>query len=150
AGNDRIRLLAVPKASDTVAGDEFAEPVQWQPVAPDSVRDFSAACYYFARELQQTVDVPMGLVSAAWGGSRIQAWNSGGALRTIDGYREPLDILALYDDDPVAAAARWGEWWAKWWRARDAVAAGDEPWRADHATGDDWHDAPTELGSWEQ
>ena len=150
AGNDRIHLLTVPKAGSAVARDRFAEPVRWQPVAADSVRDFSAACYFFARELQKTVDVPMGLVSAAWGGSRIQAWISGDALRATAGYRDRLEVLALYADDPVAAASRWGESWMDWWRARDGVVAGDEPWRADYAPGDDWHDAPSQLGSWEQ
>ncbi|PSD48290.1 9-O-acetylesterase, partial [Stenotrophomonas maltophilia] len=30
------------------------------------MRDFSAACFYFARELQRTAAVPMGLIQAAW------------------------------------------------------------------------------------
>ena len=84
AGNDRIRLLAVPQSGSVEPQATFSSPVQWRPVDPESVRDFSAACYYFARELQKSVDVPMGLVSAAWGGSRIQAWTSAPALRATD------------------------------------------------------------------
>lgn len=150
ADNDRIRLLTVPKAGAAVPREQFAAPVRWQPVTPDSVCDFSAACYYFARELQETVDVPMGLVSAAWGGSRIQAWTSGEALGATDRYGDQLQVLAQYAGDPVAAAGRWGELWADWWRTRAGVAAGDAPWHADGAPGGDWRAAPSQLGPWEQ
>ncbi|MDH5822534.1 sialate O-acetylesterase [Luteimonas sp. RD2P54] len=150
AGNDRIRLLTVPKAGAPLPQDGFAEPVRWRPVGADSVRDFSAACYFFARELQRTVDVPMGLVSAAWGGSRIQAWTSAPALRAAGGQDGVLAALAQYAVDPVAAAGRWGELWAEWWAAREGTAAGDEPWRTDPAPGGDWRPAPPALGPWEQ
>src|SRR5690606_39569845 len=61
------------------------------------------SCYFFARELQKQVDVPMGLVEAAWGGSRIQAWTSGPALRALGGYEAELDVLARYAAAPVEA-----------------------------------------------
>ncbi|NZA25110.1 9-O-acetylesterase [Luteimonas sp. SJ-92] len=150
AGNDRIRLLTVPKAGAALPQDDFAEPVRWRPVDADAVRDFSAACYFFARELQRSIDVPMGLVSAAWGGSRIQAWTSGAALRAAGGHEDELAALRQYAADPVAAGARWGELWGQWWRGREGAAAGDEPWRADYAPGRDWRPAPPELGPWEQ
>ena len=73
------------QASAVTPQAQFHGPVRWQPATPDSVRDFSAACFYFARELQKTVDVPMGLVQAAWGGSRIEAWTRAAALRAGGG-----------------------------------------------------------------
>ncbi|MFT4249072.1 MAG: sialate O-acetylesterase, partial [Pseudomonas sp.] len=116
AGNDRIRLLSVPQAAQPAPQADFAAPVQWRPASAQSVGDFSAACYYFARELQRDVDVPMGLIAAALGGSRIEAWLSAGALRGAGDFGDALDILALYARDPQAANARWGEHWAAWWR----------------------------------
>lgn len=150
ADSGTIRVLAVPKAGSPVALDTFPEPTRWQKTTPDTVRDFSAACYYFARELQKTVDVPMGLISAAWGGSRIQAWTSADALRATGDYDDELDVLALYADDPVAAVARWGEIWTGWWRGRSDVAAGDEPWNPADVPDADWRVAPRELGAWER
>ena len=41
---------------------------------PRPREDFSAVCYYFARELQKTVDVPQGLINSSWGGTRIETW----------------------------------------------------------------------------
>jgi len=149
ADNDRIRLFTVPQVAEVVPAATFSQPVQWQPVNSDSVRDFSAACYYFARELQKTVDVPMGLVNAAWGGSRIQAWIGGEALRKLGGYDAELDVLARYAQDPVAAVGDWGQLWQRWWSSAPGVAAGDQPW-AEGAPMGDWRDAPAQLGAWER
>ena len=149
ANNDRIRLLKVGLKESVAPREHFPMPVQWQKTTPENVPEFSAACYYFARELQKSVDVPMGLVNASWGGSRIETWLSADALRKIGGYDDALDVLAQYTTDPVAAAASWGEVWAKWWRDRPGVAAGDEPWKPGNAVGT-WRAAPKQLGAWEQ
>ena len=149
AGNDRIRMFTVPQVSDVVPRAEFSEPVEWQPVTPETVREFSAACYFYARELQKQVDVPMGLIDASWGGSRIQAWTSGEALRALGDYDAELDVLGRYADDPVSAVADWGALWQDWWSARDGVEPGDRPWAADEAAGA-WRDAPEQLGAWER
>ncbi|MDR7191380.1 sialate O-acetylesterase [Luteimonas terrae] len=149
ADSDTIRLLTVPQAGHPAPQARFGAKTLWHTVTPDSIRDFSAACYYFARELQKTVEVPMGLVNAAWGGSRIQAWTSAEALRAGGGYDAELDVLALYATDPVAALARWGQVWTGWWQQRPGIANDDRPWEG-NADGDDWRAAPPELGAWER
>ncbi|MGY1408915.1 sialate O-acetylesterase [Luteimonas sp. A611] len=148
AGNDRIRLLTVPQVSDVTPQPTFSEDVRWEPVNPESVREFSAACYFFARELQKTVDVPMGLIDASWGGSRIQAWTSGEALRTLKTYDGELDVLERYADDPVAAVGEWGALWQRWWAQQPANGEGDRPWEGGAAG--DWRAAPAQLGAWER
>ena len=95
---------------------------------PATVPDFSAACFYFARELRKTVDVPMGLIVAAWGGSRIQTWMSEAALRAAQGNNDALDVLALYTQRPAAAHARWGEMWEAWWLQRTHGRREAAPW----------------------
>ena len=148
AAHPRIRLFTVPQAGAVTPQAQFGGPVRWQPATPDSVRDFSAACFYFARELQKTVDVPMGLIQAAWGGSRIEAWTSAAALRAGGGSDEALDVLALYATDTPAALARWGRHWEHWWTTRQGATPGDMPWRAD-APDTGWRTAPAALGAWE-
>ncbi|WP_152541012.1 sialate O-acetylesterase [Luteimonas huabeiensis] len=143
-----IRLLTVPKAGSPLPQARFGLPAAWQAATPETVRDFSAACFYFARELRKTLDVPMGLIDASWGGSRIQAWTSAEALRAGGHADEDLDVLALYAKDPARAAARWGERWAAWWARAPGVAAGDRPW--DGTPHGDWRQAPRELGAWER
>ncbi len=148
AGNDRIRLLRVPQAGMPAPRRDFAGPVRWQPATPANVPEFSAACYYFARELQKDVDVPMGLINASLGGSRIEAWLSAGALRGAGDYGDALDVLAQYAHAPQAASARWGELWDAWWNAQPGVAAGDRPWLPQAAAAG-WRAAPPQLGNYQ-
>lgn len=150
AANDRIRLLTVPQTGSVTPLQTFATPTRWQPTNSDTLRDFSATCFYFARELQKSVDVPMGLISAAWGGSRIQAWTSGQGLRTTGMSNAELDVLDEYARDPVAAVGQWGELWSKWWRGRADAKPGDDPWSADYVPGKAWREAPRALGAWER
>ena len=149
AADPAIRLFVVPQASAVTPQPRFAGEVRWQAASPDSARDFSAACLYFARELRKTVDVPMGLIQAAWGGSRIEAWTSAAALRSGGDLDEALDVLSLHASDTSASVARWGRHWEQWWTRRPGATPDDRPWRAD-APGAGWRAAPPALGAWER
>jgi sialate O-acetylesterase len=46
----------------------------WQPATPQTVGGFTAAGYFFAREIAKNLDVPVGLLGANWGGTRIEPW----------------------------------------------------------------------------
>lgn len=64
----------------TIARKESFEPTEdladgrWQACTPQSVRWLSAAGYYFARQLQAELDVPVGLIVDSYGGSPLQSW----------------------------------------------------------------------------
>ena len=149
AGDDSVRCVIVRGAGDEAfaAGGDIEEFPAFR-FEPDTVRDFSAACFYFARELQKTVDVPMGLIQAAWGGSRIEAWTSTDALRMQGGMGPALDVLALSARDPAAANTRWGQHWQHWWTTREGAAA-DTPWQPG-TDSSGWQRAPATLGAWER
>ncbi len=149
ARHDDIRLLSIKQEYSPVPHRQFATTPRWQPANTDSVRDFSAACYYFARELQQQVDVPMGLINASWGGSRIQAWLSAEALAKAGLYADEEAVLARYAKAPLEAANQWGAIWEGWWRKQPGIASGDAPWSADAAPQGTWAPAPAALGAWE-
>ena len=51
-------------------------PGQWRVCSPQTVADFSALGYFFARDLHQQLGVPVGILSAAVGGTPIEAWTS--------------------------------------------------------------------------
>ena len=145
AANDSIRLLTIEDASSATPLRDIAQAVQWQPASPKSAANFSATCFYFARELQKTVHVPLGLISAAWGGSKIRTWISEPALRRMGGYDPQLAILDLYAKSPESAAPPFGAMWEAWWDSRNP--GGAKPWSAAFdATG--WPQAPT-LGFWD-
>lgn len=46
----------------------------WKKATPETVPNFSAVAYYFAKKIQEEMKVPVGLVYAAWGGTPAEAW----------------------------------------------------------------------------
>ncbi len=76
----RIRIMRIKHAySEYPLTDAVAEQ-HWAEVSPDSVSDFSAVAYYFAREIHQKEKVPVGIIESDWGGTVAEAWTSMDAL----------------------------------------------------------------------
>jgi sialate O-acetylesterase len=143
--NDRIRMLTVQHAASPAARTDFQNPVQWQSAAPGTVPEWSATCFYFARELQKSVPVPIGLVHSSWGGSNIRPWLSAAALREAH-YGAGIDLLSLYAKDPRAAQAAFGQQWEQWWRDKTGQKPGTEPWSAGDRSS--WTRTPPQVGDW--
>jgi len=146
AVNDRMRLLTVPHVDRTEPANDLPAGAAWQVASPQTVRNFSAACYYFARELQQTVTVPMGLINASWGGSAAETWVSESGLRAAAGFGERLDLLRLYVQDDAAANQRLGRMWEDWWRGH--APKGLEPWQPGPAGTGEWTALPEPMRNW--
>jgi sialate O-acetylesterase len=149
SANDAIRMITIALTSELTPQEEFAAPGQWQVAAPATVPDFSAACFYFARELQKSVAVPFGLINSSWGGSRLEAWMSRQALRAAGGYDAALDVLDRRTTDAPAAAARWGSIWESWWHSQPQTHGMTDPWST-APMGPQWRAAPRELVPWEK
>ncbi len=83
----QIRLFTVPRRG----ADEPETDVEgsWAICSPETAADFSAVGYYFGRDLQQTLDVPVGLISSNVGGTPAEAWTSRETLLDTEG----LDVL---------------------------------------------------------
>jgi sialate O-acetylesterase len=146
--NDTIRMITVEHASSAAPQTDFASPVAWQSATPETVPAWSAACFFFARELQKTVRVPLGLVHASWGGSNIRPWMSAAALHANGGYESALGLLTLHATDPVAAQSQFGREWEQWWRGKTGDRVGAEPWSAGKGAAPGWRPAPAKLGDW--
>jgi sialate O-acetylesterase len=58
----------------------------WTVCSPDSVPTFSAVGYYFARKLHQELNVPVGIMSTNWGGTRAEAWTSKATLESDEAF----------------------------------------------------------------
>lgn len=57
---------------------------EWKASSPETVGDFTAVGYFFAREIHKKLNVPVGLVHSSWGGSQIESWISKDAMFTSD------------------------------------------------------------------
>jgi sialate O-acetylesterase len=139
--NDRIRVLTVAHATSPEPLTHFQESVAWAAAGPESIGNFSAVCYYFARELQKSVAVPIGLIHSSWGGSRIEPWISEAGLRRVGGFDAALELLQVYARDPKAGNDRLGEIWEHWWHEH----ASSTPWTE---SGADWREVPLPMRDW--
>lgn len=72
ANYPQIRLISVPQVGTQEAQDDFNG--QWAECTPETIQDFSAVGYFFGRRLHMAMDVPIGLIDNAWGGSAADAW----------------------------------------------------------------------------
>lgn len=68
---------------------DFYRPTQWQACDEVNVRGFSAVAYHFGRMLRERLDVPIGLICNAIGGSPTEAWIDRQSLE--EGYPEILE-----------------------------------------------------------
>ena len=86
ANNDQIRLFDMKarwrtdevewEASvlDSLNHLQYYTDAEWQVCAPESADRFSAIAYYFGKKLQDSLQVPVGLICNAIGGSPAEAW----------------------------------------------------------------------------
>jgi sialate O-acetylesterase len=88
-----IRLMTLPRRPSAVPEYDFqprTEPRgkdgamvtfgKWQVCEPDTALEFSAVAYYFGRDLEKALKVPVGLIATNWGGTLCEAWTSLEAL----------------------------------------------------------------------
>ena len=97
-----IRLIDV---NDTIAlvPQEDIRTKGWRVCSPQTVGDFSAVAFFFARGLYQQYRVPIGLVTADWGGTPIESWMSLPALKTFPEFVPKVKAL---ESNPTGDKAR--------------------------------------------
>ncbi|WP_315817709.1 sialate O-acetylesterase [Paraflavitalea speifideaquila] len=90
-----IRHIKVPNTiatsplKDLTGGD-------WKVCSPQTVADFTAVGYFFARDLYQQLKVPIGLINTSWGGTMVETWASKEAFENSEEFK------TLFGNMPVA------------------------------------------------
>jgi sialate O-acetylesterase len=92
-----IRFFHVPRKISTQPLDDME--AEWKVCLPETARDFSAVAYYFGRELHQKLDVPVGLISTHWGGTRIEPWTPVEGFSSVPELLEVLDQIRSADEE---------------------------------------------------
>jgi len=96
ANHPNIRIFHVQKI-----GAEYPQQTcnaTWTVCTPETMRSTSAIGYFFARELQQKLNVPVGIIVSAWGGTPAEVWIEKSRI----------------ENDPVLNKAKYNEhfdWW---------------------------------------
>ncbi|MDR1338962.1 MAG: sialate O-acetylesterase [Prevotellaceae bacterium] len=79
--NFGIRCFTVQKTSKAAPQDDCSGT--WEVASAQTVPNFTATGYFFGRMLNQSLNVPVGLIHTSWGGSRIEAWMTPESLKDI-------------------------------------------------------------------
>lgn len=102
SSNPNIRLYNVPRNSRTEPKDN-SKPFAWWAAEPEAVSNFSATGYYFGRQLNEMLHVPIGLINCSYGGSTIEAWMDAETLRQFAGVTIPpkTDSIKVVNRTPT-------------------------------------------------
>lgn len=95
SANDRIRLFQV---KNTTAAKPLTRCLGiWKKAEPASVASFSAAGYFFAKRIEEILQVPVGVIESAWGGTVAEAWTPEATLKS--GFPECYDGSIIYANE---------------------------------------------------
>ncbi len=94
AHNPDIRLLQVRKKTAFTPQEDVETNMGGWVEAASNTMDFSAIAYLFAKELRDSLKVPVGVIDATWGGTPAEAWTGYEALKSVPGFETELATLA--------------------------------------------------------
>ncbi len=114
SANPYLRLFTVPKLKANEPGSDVRS--NWLESGPTTSSNFSAVAYYFGRDLQKALGVPVGLIHTSWGGSPAEVWMSREVLEGSPQYKSEIvdaypaavkryeDALAAYEKQAAELA----------------------------------------------
>ena len=93
-----VRSVKIP--SVMAATPQNDAQCEWRVCSPKTVGDFSATGYFFARTVHQALDIPIGLIEANKGGSRVESWLT----------KENLEKYTNDPTDSVEICKKWAQY----------------------------------------
>jgi sialate O-acetylesterase len=80
----------------------------WKAATPETVPDYSAVAFFFARKLHLELGIPVGVIKSAWGGKPVETFTSRDALNTLPSTKALVDAMlkeeSTYDQAKADAA----------------------------------------------
>ena len=133
-----IRLFNVPNAmapktpSERLPADnpKVANMNVWLPASPATAGEFSAVAYFFARDLHRSLNVPIGIIANAVGGSPIEAWISHDAYMADPDFKavaQYYDGLANYVENTAAGKKEFADLSAQYDARQAQLRAAGKP-----------------------
>jgi sialate O-acetylesterase len=147
SANPAIRVFTVGMRHSDQPLDDCSG--KWEIASPQTTAKFTAAGYFFARDLNRELHVPVGIIHSSWGGTRAEPWIS------LSGFDQDPDLSQLAKEETQvfaghpAALKQYDEAVTQWAQAHgynDPGDAGEQKgFAAPNANTDDWSPAP--IGS---
>ncbi|WP_222868009.1 sialate O-acetylesterase [Saccharophagus sp. K07] len=136
----QVRQFSVPLIYSVDKVKEDYEQGSWKPAVPENLPEFSAVGFFFAEEIHQHTQVPIGILSIAVGGSPAQAWISEEALQKYPHYlaeanlfKDPDYLQKTIEKDKSSSDA-----WYKKSQDEDLGLKGEKAWHSVGTNTEDW------------
>lgn len=91
-----IHFVKIPSVMSMTPLDDA--DCQWNTITPETVGECSATGYFFAQAVNKALDIPVGLILANKGGTRVESWLDKDNLKTYT--KEPLDSMQMVKKFP--------------------------------------------------
>lgn len=98
--NPNIRLFEVPKTTSLHPQDNVE--AKWVVCDSNTIKGFSAVGYFFGKRLTDSLNVPVGLINASWGGTPAEVWTPAEKIENAP------DLLAA--TDKLNKTSSWWPW----------------------------------------
>ena len=100
ADNQKLRLFQVQHAVSDTPLTDCTGP--WKVSSPESAFTFSAVAFQYGMLLQEILKVPVGIIEADWGGTRIESWMPNSALAHFPAVKLPAPNSQIGPYQPTA------------------------------------------------
>jgi sialate O-acetylesterase len=138
--NPLIRQFSVPQEWDFSGPRQRLSGGSWTAACAETLDEFSAAAWFFARQIFETCNYPIGIILAAWGGTPVEAWMSADALAA---FPEKIAIGKKYADSAFCdALIRKRETLVETWN--------NELTAADSGLTQAWQKPQTDICAWDE
>jgi sialate O-acetylesterase len=100
-----IRQFKVARKASAAPADDATG--DWRECSPETVGEFTAVGYFFARDLVDRLNVPIGLINCTWASTPLEAWMSPDSLAAFAGFSNghPVPGAAPATEDPWVPAS---------------------------------------------
>ncbi len=138
AANPRIRHFKVARNTYFNKNEEVVSAQGWEAANAQTVLQFTAVGWFFARELESRIGVPIGLINCSYGGTPAEGWMHEDELKDFPAYRERA--LPFRDTGLVAQIVRRDKQLSDGWLKNIQAL--------DDARAKGWHQASDDLSGW--
>ncbi|UUF15317.1 MULTISPECIES: sialate O-acetylesterase [Flavobacterium] len=75
---------------------------KWEIANKETVGNFTAVGYYFARKLYAELKIPIGIINTSWGGTNVETWTSREAFQKSDDFKSMIAEVPSLNVDSIS------------------------------------------------
>ncbi|ADB37131.1 sialate O-acetylesterase [Spirosoma linguale] len=146
ANYPNIRQLLVKKDLSLTPKENIEG--SWSVCTPATAPQFTAVGYFFAKQLQKELNVPIGLINTSWGGTHSETWTSREAMNQHDELKLVAGKLPATDEEVIKSGAARTQALLKTQQGGLPTATEEQTWASATLNDSDWK-TMNMPGDWE-